>query len=314
MKIANRLRKRTTSAAVTAGAVALAGAVASAGLAMSASAAPGAPANTSHAATSSGTASNVRTLDNTNGFEASPVTKTVTLHLSLTPMPRGHLVLTTKAVGLAMYGLTPGSSHKVAVSVPGLVVPVGTLTANSVGVVHWSVSLPTVTSALAQHGIHLGVPGASPPSIQLVILDAGQGTPVIAETSVITGLGRQPFYAVEPGRVVVKPGSATIVYNPDTKTVSVTVNATGLTPGAHVAHIHVGSCQQQGAVAYTLMPDFTANSHGVISNETRTVKGVTAAKMSGGWYLNLHQGNSRNIVTSSGQPTINFRPLLCANI
>ena len=35
--------------------------------------------------------------------------------------------------------------------------------------------------------------------------------------------------------------------------------------------------------------------------------------LTGGWYLNLHQGNSNNIL-SNGQPTINFRPLLCANI
>jgi hypothetical protein len=62
-----------------------------------------------------------------------------------------------------------------------------------------------------------------------------------------------------------------------------------------------------------MLRDFTANSRGVISNETRTVTGVTAAKLSGGWYLNLHQGNSSNIL-SNGQPTIYFRPLDCANI
>jgi hypothetical protein len=32
-----------------------------------------------------------------------------------------------------------------------------------------------------------------------------------------------------------------------------------------------------------------------------------------GWYLNLHQGDSDNIL-ANGQPTVNFRPLLCANI
>ena len=63
-----------------------------------------------------------------------------------------------------------------------------------------------------------------------------------------------------------------------------------------------------------MRPDFTANSHGVISNETRAVTGITAVELSGGWYLNLHQGNSSNILSSSGQPTINFRRLLCANI
>jgi hypothetical protein len=293
MKIANRLRKRATSAAVTAGAVALAGAIASAGLAMSANAAPGAPASASHA--------------------ASPVTKTVTLRLGFTPMPRGHLVLGITAVGIAGYGFTPGSSHEVAVSFPGFEVPVGILTANATGSVQWSVSLPSVTSALAQHGMRMDARGASLPSIQLVILNAGLGTPVIAGTSAITGLGRYPFYAVDPGRGLAMPGSAAIVYNPGTRTVSVTVNAAGLTPGSHAAHIQVGSCQRQGAAGYTLR-DFTANSHGVISNETRTITGITAAKMSGGWYLNLYQGNSGNILSSSGRPTINFRPLLCANI
>jgi hypothetical protein len=120
-------------------------------------------------------------------------------------------------------------------------------------------------------------------------------------------------HAVEPGWGVITPGSATLVYNPATRSLSVTVNAAGLTPGAHAAHIHVGSCQQQGGVAYMLM-DFTANSQGVISNETRVVTGVTAVELSGGWYLNLHQGNSTNILNSGGQPTINFRPLECANI
>jgi hypothetical protein len=290
MKITNHPWKRAASAAVTAGAVALTGAIASVGLAMSASAAPGAPANASQTGASSGT---------------------VTLHLGLTPMPRGHLALGTTSVGVAGYGFTPGSSHEVAVSSPGSTIPVGTLTANPVGVAHWSAPLSTVTSALAKHGIQLGVPGATPPSLRLVILKAGQGTPVIAETPAITGLGRSTLYAVQPGWGVIKPGSATIVYDPGAKTVSITVNATGLAPGAHAAHIHAGSCQQQGAVVH-MMTDFTADPHGVISNETRTVHGITAMKVSG-WYLNLHEGNSENIL-SNGQPTVNFRPILCANI
>jgi hypothetical protein len=249
---------------------------------------------------------------NTDGFEASPVTRTVTLHLRLTPMPQGQIVLGKGGVDLAEYGFTPGSSHEVAVSFLGLEVPVGTLTASAVGAVNWSASLSTVTSALARHGVRMDAQGATSASVQLVILNAGNGTPVIAETPALAGLGRYPVHAVEPGWGVIKSGSTTIVYNPAAKTISVTVNATGLTPGTHAAHIHVGSCQQQGAVAYMLM-DFTANSHGVISNETRTVTGITTVELSGGWYLNLHQGNSSNIL-SNGQPTILFRPLECANI
>ena len=32
-----------------------------------------------------------------------------------------------------------------------------------------------------------------------------------------------------------------------------------------------------------------------------------------GWYLNIHQGNSNQIL-DNGNPTIYFRPLLCADI
>jgi hypothetical protein len=48
-------------------------------------------------------------------------------------------------------------------------------------------------------------------------------------------------------------------------------------------------------------------------NQVRTVTGVTMPVPATGWYLNLHQGNSTNIV-ANGQPTVNFRPLLCASI
>jgi hypothetical protein len=59
--------------------------------------------------------------------------------------------------------------------------------------------------------------------------------------------------------------------------------------------------------------DFAASSHGKISGETRTVSDVTSGIPATGWYLNLHQGTS-NTILSGGQPTIAFRPLLCANI
>jgi CHRD domain len=107
-------------------------------------------------------------------------------------------------------------------------------------------------------------------------------------------------------------GSTTVAYNPQAKTITVTLTASGLTPGTHAAHIHVGSCASQGPVQYMLM-DFEANGQGQIVNQVRTVTGVTMPVPATGWYLNLHQGNSNNIV-ANGQPTVNFRPLLCANV
>jgi hypothetical protein len=46
----------------------------------------------------------------------------------------------------------------------------------------------------------------------------------------------------------------------------------------------------------------------------RVFTNVTAPIPARGWYLNIHQGNSGNILTRGGQPTIFFRPLLCADI
>ena len=141
----------------------------------------------------------------------------------------------------------------------------------------------------------------------------------IAQTMPLHGAGSgstRSLTAVEvsPGGVSygTPQGHATIVYNPSARTLSVTVDASGLTPGMHAAHIHLGSCQSQGGVLYMLM-DFAANSHGKISGETRTVSDVTSGIPATGWYLNLHQGTS-NTILSGGQPTIAFRPLLCANI
>jgi Cu/Zn superoxide dismutase len=106
-------------------------------------------------------------------------------------------------------------------------------------------------------------------------------------------------------------GTATVVYDPTAKTLSVTVNASGLTPGMHVAHIHQGTCQSQGSVLSMLM-DYQADQNGKVVDETRTVSGVNQMPADGSWYLNLHLGDSNSIV-SNGAPALSFRPLLCAN-
>jgi hypothetical protein len=64
------------------------------------------------------------------------------------------------------------------------------------------------------------------------------------------------------------------------------VTASGLTPGKHAAHVHIGSCQSQGPVQYMLM-DLTANSKGQIASETRVITNVTTPIPPSGWYLNL---------------------------
>jgi hypothetical protein len=62
-----------------------------------------------------------------------------------------------------------------------------------------------------------------------------------------------------------------------------------------------------------MLTDFTASQAGQIVNQTRVVSNVTTPLPATGWYLNLHQGNSGNIL-ANGRPTIDFRPLLCGDI
>ena len=130
------------------------------------------------------------------------------------------------------------------------------------------------------------------------------------------GPGPHRLIAVEIGRGGANWGTprgrAAISYDAQRRTLTVTVQASGLTPGPHAAHIHLGSCQSQGPVKY-MLADLVANRHGRIAHAVRVFTHVTTPIPAHGWYLNIHQGNSGDILRN-GQPTILFRPLLCANI
>jgi Cu/Zn superoxide dismutase len=240
---------------------------------------------------------------NTDGFLAKPVRKT-TVHLNLMAMPEGTVTIDAAngqhIVQVSMFGLTPGSSHTVLLHGS----PIGTLTADPTG------------QASASFTVN-GIPGGS----RVKILNGTQPDSVsqelIAETSPLAG--RASAYQLTSVEVSASgtnygtpQGHATITYNPGAQTITVTLTASGVTPGAHAAHIHIGSCQSQGPVQYMLQ-DFTADGNGTINHQTRVVTGVTTPLPASGWYLNLHQGDM-NTILSNGQPTIAFRPLLCANI
>jgi len=249
---------------------------------------------------------------NTDGFGAAPAHK-VRAHLNLMAMPQGTVTIgrdgsndVTAAVNV--FGLTPGSSHAAGlVSGNGAIIAsFSTLTANGAG--------------QAQATLDSGFTGPAA-GLRFVLLNGAAGDPVslerIAKTQRLTP--GNTAYQLLPVEVTPSGlgfgglnGQATVTYDPTAQTITVTLTASGVTPGMHAAHIHIGSCQNQGPVQYMLM-DFTANGRGQINDETRVVTGVTTPLPSTGWYLNLHQGNSNNIL-SGGNPTINFRPLLCANI
>ncbi len=149
------------------------------------------------------------------------------------------------------------------------------------------------------------------------------GSRVAGEPIAVTNRLRHPGHRValaqggrgQPGRGIsygTPHGGATLVYNRHRHTLTVTVHAGGVTPGPHAAHIHLGSCVSQGPVAYMLR-DLVANRRGQIVHAVRVLANVMTPIPAHGWYLNIHQGNSGNIL-SNGQPTIFFRPLLCSDI
>jgi len=240
------------------------------------------------------------------------------VYLQLQSMPTGTVSFGTDSSGnltltVNAFGFTPGSSHLVQLLEGNntVVAQFSTLTANGVG--QASATLDSTFN------------GTVPPGSRVVVYNgttATKGTPdgeVIAESpNLQNGLpaGSLPLVALENNAqgegFGIPAGSATVAYSPSAKTLTVTLNASGVDPGMHAAHIHLGSCQNQGGVLYMLM-DFTADSNGQIANETRTVTGVTSGIPATGWYLNLHEGTSNNIL-KNGKPSIFFRPLLCQNL
>ncbi len=235
--------------------------------------------------------------------------------LALRAMPAGRVVfgrdrhhrLTVRA---AVFGLTPGSSHGVGLSIPGRsgLVRFTPITANSVGQ-----AASTLSSDFR---------GRWQPGSRLLIRMGTGGSRVAGEPIAVTDRLRHPGHrphwlrAVEVTRRGISYGTphggATLVYNRHRHTLTVTVHAGGVSPGPHAAHIHLGSCLSQGPVAY-MLKDLVANRRGQIVHAVRVLTGVMTPIPAHGWYLNIHQGNSGNIL-SNGQPTIFFRPLLCSDI
>jgi hypothetical protein len=248
------------------------------------------------------------------GAQASGATAPVVKHLTLEPMPYGTVTFSRGRGGhltvrLDLAGLTPGSAHAVQLTRPGGAAPVsfGTLTASKVG-----------QADATRSSTHT----ASIPSGSILVIRNGTTSGGVPGEPIAEAAARVPGSAVKLTTVEVSPtgagygtpqGTATITYSPDARTLTVVVNASGLTPGPHAAHIHTGSCQSQGPVKYMLV-DFLANAHGKIVNESRTVSDVRTPIPPSGWYFNLHEGTHANILTSSGTPTIFFRPLLCSDI
>ncbi|HEY4453736.1 MAG TPA: CHRD domain-containing protein [Pseudonocardiaceae bacterium] len=254
-----------------------------------------------------------------SGGSGAPTTE----RLNLSAMPNGTVTVTQSpdrhyTAHLNGYGFTPGSAHAAEIDAPGAAGPVirfGAVSANAEGVIDTSTTSLDTDSRLpagARFVIRLGDSTSDSNRNAVASEVIGQSTPLPAiphgSPTTLTAIN-QSTSGTDLGTL---SGTATVSYDPAKKTLAVTVNAKGVGPGNHAAHIHAGTCQAQGSVRYMLM-DYTADANGYIVNQTRTVTNVAAMPTPGSWYLNLHLGDGNSILGANQQPALSFRPLLCAN-
>jgi hypothetical protein len=216
---------------------------------------------------------------------------------------------------LQMVGFTPGSSHAMHIhqgscaAQGDVLVPFPDVTANDGGAIDTTVTSSQPSAAGLAAGTFLNIhlaPAAQlggPGSLGYTPISCADITPA-ASTAVTMAPLPQPGQHPQ--------GSAKLIYDPAKKTLSVDATASGLVAGsAHAVHIHLGSCDSQGAVKYPLN-DLVASPTG--SAETTTViQNVDQAPPASGWYINVHLGSSSQI-QQNGQPTLYFQPIICGNV
>ena len=246
----------------------------------------------------------------------------------LQAMPAGTVSITRGAEGhllahVKMFGLTPGSAHTMVIEAAGQVYPFPGLTADAAGDADVTLAsagrigqLRPGSRAVIDLGNAESGSLAAEPIAETGALHLGPAVAFHAVTAAQASAsqdGASQDGASQDGASLATPrGRADLTFNAAAQTLTVTVTASGLTPGPHAAHIHLGSCRQQGAVKY-MMADFDADARGNIVNQSRIITGVTSVPGPGAWYLNLHQGGMNQIL-ANGVPTLYFRPMLCADL
>jgi len=101
-------------------------------------------------------------------------------------------------------------------------------------------------------------------------------------------------------------GTADLSWDPSTHALTVKISLVGLAPSSiHPAHIHTGSCANQGNVIYPLTT-LMADAHGVAS-ATTVVNNIAHGIPATGWYVNVHNGPG---LSTNDQ----FLPIVCADV
>ena len=243
------------------------------------------------------------------------------ISVPFTSQPSGTVALSwdpqTKNVTatLQMVGFTPGSSHAMHIhqgscaAQGNVLVPFPDVTADDKGAIDTTVTSSQPSASGLAPGTLLNIHLA--PGDQLGSQDSLGYTPISCAD--ITPAASTTVTMAPPPQPGQHPqGSATLTYDPAKHTLTVSATASGLVAGSdHAVHVHLGSCDSQGAVKYPLN-DLVASPTGA-AETTTVVQNVDQAPPASGWYINVHLGSSSQI-EQNGQPTLYFQPIICGNI
>lgn len=262
----------------------------------------------------------------TSASKPSSTKKTSVVNISLSHQPAGIVDLSWNSSSkmvtakVNMYGFTPKSSHAMHIhtsscqSQGGVLVPFPDIKATSKGVIQTTVqgksALPNGLHSGTYLNIHLGSSSQLNTKLGFTPVSCAN-IPSTSKSAIRLNMAAPPQSGLHP------TGTAKVTYNLSSKTLTVVMNASGLPPGKHVAHLHKGTCRQQGGVMHDLR-SLRANSSGDASS-TSVIKGWNRPYSSSGWYINVHLGTSTirasaDRIVKSGKPTIYFDPLLCGNV
>ena len=115
--------------------------------------------------------------------------------------------------------------------------------------------------------------------------------------------GKTFSFKLNPAQSSVK-ASGTITVTAGDKTTTVELKITGLQANtSHISHIHTGSCQVRGGIAFALN-QVVADGQGVA--DTRTTLDIKYPPASGRWYVVVHAGPDMQGASASY--------LLCGNL
>jgi hypothetical protein len=213
-------------------------------------------------------------------------------------------------VKISLTGLAPNSSHAAHIhagtcAADGAVVyPLNTIVANAEGAATSETTIEHVQKGIPASGWYINIHnGLKMTAIEHMPIACGNVT-----NSNTTTNDKQEVHVVLGGSTAPNEsasGKAELATADGKVTLKITLS--GLEPNSkHIAHIHAGSCEAQGAVVVMLNP-VVADAQGNGTSVTTIDKVPSASK---GLYVNVHMGATMDELKQS----VFFNPIACGNL